>query len=76
MKCVICKTGEVQPGKTQVEVKASCDRLLVRVEADVCPECGEAYYTAETLRSQERMRSDFEQKAITPPSVGKVYQVS
>ena len=74
MKCVSRPARAA--GKARGEGKGSSDRLLVRVEADVCPECGEAYYTAETLRSLERIRSDFEQKAITPPSVGKVYQVS
>lgn len=76
MKCVICKTGEVQPAKVQAEIKVGCDRLLVPVEAEVCPECGESYYSAEALRHLERAREDFVRKAIAPATVGKVYQMS
>ena len=76
MKCVICKTGEVQPAKVQAELKIGCDRLLVPIEAEICPECGEPYYSPEALRHLERVREDFAKKAIAPTSVGKVYQVS
>ena len=76
MKCVICKTGDVRPGMVQAEAKIGCDRLLVSVEAEVCQQCGEPYYSAEALRHLERVREDFARKVISPASVGKVYQVS
>ncbi len=75
MKCVLCKTGEVRPGTVQAETKVGADRLLVTVEAEICPECGEAYYSPEVLRSLERVREDFARKAISPVSIGKVYRV-
>ena len=77
MKCVICKTGDVHSSpEHRAEVKVGADRLLVRVEAEVCDECGEIYYTAEALRQLEKVREDFSRQAIAPPSIGKVYQVS
>ena len=76
MKCVICKTGEVQPATVQAEIKAGLDRLLVPVEGEICQECGEAYYSAEVMRYLERVRDEFIHKAIAPTSVGTVYQVS
>ena len=76
MRCVICKTGEVQLTTVQAEVKVGCDRLLVPVEAEACLKCGEPYYFPEALRYLERVREDFARKVITPASVGKVYQVS
>lgn len=76
MKCVICKTGEVKPSTVQAEIKVGYDHLLVTVEAEACAECGEAYYSSETMRYLERVRDDFSRKAITPPSIGTVYQVS
>ncbi|MFQ5882795.1 MAG: type II toxin-antitoxin system MqsA family antitoxin [Candidatus Methylomirabilales bacterium] len=76
MKCVICKSGDVKPSSVQAEIKVGTDRLLVPVEAEVCQECGEAYYSAEVLRQLERVRDEFARKAIAPPSIGKVYQVS
>jgi YgiT-type zinc finger domain-containing protein len=76
MTCVICKTGEVQAGRTVAEIKVAADRLLVSVEAETCRQCGEAYYSAATLRALERVRQDFVQKAIKPPAVGAVYHVA
>jgi YgiT-type zinc finger domain-containing protein len=76
MKCVICKTGDVRSAEVQAEVKVGSDRLLIPVEGEMCQQCGEAYYSAEVLRYLERVREDFSRKAISPPSVGMVYQVS
>jgi len=77
MKCVICKTGDVHASaEHRAEVKVGADRLLVRVEAEACDECGEVYYSADALRQLERVREDFSRRAIAPPSIGKVYQVS
>lgn len=76
MKCVICKRSEVKPGKVEAEIKVGKDHLLVPVEAEVCAECGETYYSQEALRYLERVRDDFVRKAIAPPSVGQVYQIS
>ncbi|MBI4590586.1 MAG: YgiT-type zinc finger protein [Candidatus Rokubacteria bacterium] len=76
MKCVICKTGEVQPATVQAELKIGRDRILVSVRTEACQQCGEPYYSAETLQYLERVREDFARKAITPGSVGTVYQVS
>lgn len=76
MKCVICRTGEVQPATIEAEIKAESDRLLVGLLAERCQQCGEAYYSAEALRKLERVREDFARKAITPHAVGQVYKVS
>ena len=73
--CVICKTGNVRPASVEAEIKVGCDRLVVPVEAEVCQQCGEAYYSAQVVRHLEKVRDDFARRAIAPPSVGKVYQV-
>jgi YgiT-type zinc finger domain-containing protein len=75
MKCVICKSGEVAQGPVQAEIKVGNDHLMVTVQAETCAECGEAYYSAETLRHLERLREEFMRKKIVPPSVGKVYEI-
>lgn len=76
MTCVICKRGQVKPGKVEAEVKVGNDHLLVTVDAEVCTECGEAYYSTETMHYLEQVRADFVRKAITPPAVGRVYQLT
>ncbi len=76
MTCVICKTGEVRPATSQAELEVGADRLLVSVEAEVCGQCGEAYYSADTMRALERVRDDFARNAIRAAAVGKVYQIA
>lgn len=76
MKCVICKTGDVQPATIETDIKVGPDRLIVRIAAERCQQCGEAYYSADDLRKLERVREDFARKAITPQPVGQVYEVS
>jgi len=76
MHCVICKRGTVKPGKVQAEMRVGADHLMVPVDAEVCDECGEAYYTSEAMRHLEDVRERFLRKAIAPPSVGHVYQIS
>jgi YgiT-type zinc finger domain-containing protein len=76
MKCVICKNGKVVQAPVQTEIKVSYDHLMVTVQAEACAECGEAYYSAETLRYLEHLKEEFTRKKIVPPSVGKVYQIS
>jgi hypothetical protein len=69
--------GEVHASaEHRAEVKVGADRLLVLVEAEICDECGEIYYSADALRQLEKVREDFSRRTIAPPSIGKVYQVS
>ena len=72
MHCVICKRGTVQSGTVQAELGVGTDHLMVPVEAEVCDECGEAYYSTEALRHLEQVRENFLRKVIAPPSVGHV----
>ncbi|NOT00863.1 MAG: type II toxin-antitoxin system MqsA family antitoxin [Phycisphaerales bacterium] len=44
MKCTICKSGELQAGRTTVTLERGGLTLIVKsVPADVCPNCGEEY---------------------------------
>ena len=44
MKCVICRHGETQPGKTTVTIERDGATLVVKgVAARVCDNCSEAY---------------------------------
>lgn len=76
MKCVICRTGEVQPATVETELKVGPDRLIVRLLAERCKQCSEAYYSPEALQKLERVREDFARKAISAQPVGQVYEVS
>ena len=44
MKCVICRQGETQPGKTTVTLERhEMTPVFKDVPAHVCTNCGEAY---------------------------------
>lgn len=76
MHCVICKRGEVRPAPVEAELKVGVDHLLVPVDAEVCVECGEAYYSTDTMRYLERIREAFERKKLTTTSIGRVYRLA
>ena len=63
MKCVICKHGETQPGKTTVTLENRGATLVVKgVPARICDNCGEAYVDEEITRqllntAQEALRA-------------------
>ena len=44
MKCVICKTGETQPGRVTVTLQRGEATVLIKdTPAEVCQNCGEYY---------------------------------
>lgn len=43
MKCVLCKTGETQPGTVTVTLERNQTVVVKDVPADVCRNCGEYY---------------------------------
>jgi len=51
MKCVICKHGETELGKTTITLERDSLTLVVKgVPAQVCDNCGEAYVDEATTR--------------------------
>ena len=51
MKCVICKVGQTQAGKTTVTLERAGVTLVFKsVPAEVCENCGEAYVSADISR--------------------------
>jgi YgiT-type zinc finger domain-containing protein len=48
MKCVICKTGETQAGKTIVTLHRGTTTVLIKdTPAEICENCGEYYLSEE-----------------------------
>ncbi len=51
MKCVVCRVGQTQPGKTAVTLERGNMTLVFKnVPAEVCENCGEAYISDEISR--------------------------
>ncbi|MCH8156486.1 MAG: type II toxin-antitoxin system MqsA family antitoxin [Nitrospinae bacterium] len=51
MKCLICRQGETEKGKTTVTLERGESAIIVRgVPADVCVNCGEYYLDDDVAR--------------------------
>lgn len=51
MECVICKTGTTKEGKTTYSIVKDGRIIIVKdVDAAVCDNCGEAYFSIETSK--------------------------
>ena len=49
MNCVICKTGNTHPGKTTYSVVKDSHVIMIQnVDAEICDNCEEAYFSVET----------------------------
>jgi len=58
MKCVICKNGDVAPGKATVVLERGKRVIIFReVPADVCGQCGE-YYLSEDVSAELFRRAE------------------
>lgn len=59
MKCVICKLGETHRGKTTSTFEKEGSLLVFRdVEADICDNCGEAYFSLETTKKLQDLADE------------------
>lgn len=71
MKCVFCRTGETQPGATDVTLrKGEKVMILEGVPAEICQNCGEAFFPAEVAQRLEIYESELPKKGekvrVTP----------
>ena len=72
MKCIVCKSSDIQNRMVEEEIKSGTDIVLVALEALVCMNCGERYYDRNTMRKIEDVRSRLKQKDLEVEEVGKV----
>lgn len=51
MRCVVCKTGETEKGKTTVTLRRAGTVVIVEeVDAHICDTCGHYYLDSETAK--------------------------
>lgn len=59
MKCVICKTGTTYKGKTTTTIEKNGSVLVFKeVEAEICDNCGEAYFSIDTTKKLQELAED------------------
>jgi YgiT-type zinc finger domain-containing protein len=55
VKCLICKTGDIEPGTTTFTAEREGRAFVFRnVPARVCEQCGEPYFDAAVVRRLEQ----------------------
>jgi YgiT-type zinc finger domain-containing protein len=59
MECIICKVGRTKNGKTNFTIEKNGAFLIYKdVDADICDNCGEAYFSIETSRKIEQLSAE------------------
>jgi len=75
MKCVFCG-GNLQKKMVEEEVANGSDRLLIKVEAEVCVNCHEKYFPEGTVDQMIDQREIMQRRKSKLQEVGKVYQLA
>ena len=65
MRCVICKSDEVRPGKTSFTLERGEMVLVLKgVPARVCGQCDEAYFDEATTKRIEEITEKVRQAGV------------
>jgi YgiT-type zinc finger domain-containing protein len=72
MKCVICKSNNIEKKKVQEEIKQDADIVLVPLEIVVCLDCGERYYDRNAMRKIEDIRERVRKRDLAVKEIGRV----
>jgi YgiT-type zinc finger domain-containing protein len=64
--CVICKTGELRRGVTTDATQVGTVTIIVKgIPAEVCTQCGEAYYDGPTVDRLHALQRDAIRRGVT-----------
>jgi len=72
MKCVICKSSDIQMKHVEEEIEMRGDIVLIPVEVLVCLNCGERYFDRKTLKKIEEAKSKLTSHDLKLEEIGKV----
>ena len=72
MKCVICKSPDVEKKLVEEDIRSGEDIVIVPIEVTVCLNCGERYYDRKMMRFLEETKSKIASKQMNLSPVGKV----
>ncbi|MFB3887588.1 MAG: YgiT-type zinc finger protein [Thermodesulfobacteriota bacterium] len=74
MKCVICKSPQIEMKTVEEEIRWGNNVLLVSMEVLVCLNCGERYYDKKAMKKIEETRSRLQRSDLKMEEVGKVFR--
>ena len=75
MKCVLCG-GTLLNKVVEEEVRVENNHYLVKMEVEVCQDCGERYYREGQIDELIQWKKKLKDSGSQYQEVGKVYQVA
>jgi YgiT-type zinc finger domain-containing protein len=76
MKCVICKTGNLNIKNVEEEIRSKHDIALVKMDLLVCENCGERYYSRNDMLKLDQIKNKLTDKSINVKEIGKVFSIA
>ena len=76
MKCVVCKSSDIELKTVDEQIKTERDIILVPMNILVCSNCGERYYDRKSIRKIEEIRIKLKNKELEVEEVGKVMRAN
>lgn len=76
MKCVICKSSNIQMKMVEEEIKSGRDIVLIPMEVLVCLNCGERYYDRKNMRKIEEIKAKLSSHDLEVKEIGKVLRAN
>ena len=74
MKCIVCKSTDIEKKKVDEDIRVGRDIILVSMEVLVCNSCGERYYDRATMKKIEEYRTNLKNTNLNMEEVGKVFR--
>jgi len=74
MKCIVCKSTDIEKRKVDEDIRVGRDIILVSMEVLVCNSCGERYYDRATMKKIEEYRTNLKNTNLNMEEVGKVFR--
>jgi len=76
MKCVICHSSNIEDKVVDEAVWAGTDVVMVPCRVLVCNDCGERYYSRQTMRRLENIEAHFRAQTLALEAVGRVLKLA
>jgi YgiT-type zinc finger domain-containing protein len=74
MRCVVCKSTDIEKKMVDEEIKVDKNIVLVLMEVLVCRNCGERYYDRATMKKIEEFRLKLKDANLNMEEVGKIFR--
>ena len=76
MKCVICHGSSIEEKVVDEAIWAGTDVVLVPCRVLICNDCGERYYSRQTMRHLEAIEASLRGQTLALETVGQVLKLA